>query len=88
MARTPLLHTLRKHLRAALAARNSNTQASKFPVTRRDFLVGLGALTATAALPRAALASARARIAIVGGGIAGLTCALTLADRGIRATVY
>ena len=88
MARTPLLHTLRKHMRAALAVRNSNLQGSKFPVTRRDFLVGLGALTATAALPRVALASARARIAIVGGGIAGLTCALTLADRGIRATVY
>ena len=88
MARTSLLHTLRKHLRTALAARNTNFQASKFPITRRSFLAGLGALTATAALPRVALASARARIAIVGGGIAGLTCALTLADRGIRTTVY
>lgn len=88
MARTPLLHTLRKHVRAALAARNTNPHAAKFPVTRRGFLAGLGALTATAALPRVAWASRRARIAVVGGGIAGLTCALTLADRGIRATVY
>ena len=88
MARTPLLHTLRKHMRAARAARTPTPRASKFPVTRRDFLVGLGALTATTALPRIALASARASIAIVGGGITGLTCALTLADRGIRSTVY
>ena len=93
MARTPLLHALRKFMRAAHAARipevAATRQASKFPVTRRDFLAGLGALTATAALPGIAHASRRdARIAIVGGGIAGLTCALTLADRGIRATVY
>ena len=93
MARTPLLHTLRKLMRAAYAARarrvESPGQVSKYTVTRRDFLAGLGALSATAALPGMAHASDRKpRIAIVGGGIAGLTCALTLADRGIRATVY
>ncbi len=93
MARTPLLHTLRKLMRAAHAARAASVaaprQTAELPVTRRNFLAGVGALTATAAWPGVARASARdARIAIVGGGIAGLTCALTLADRGIRATVY
>ena len=90
MARTPLLHTLRKLMRAAHARRNpAAQQTSSLPVTRRDFLAGLGVLTATAALPGVARASVRdARIAIVGAGMAGLTCALTLADRGIRTTVY
>ena len=90
MARTPLLRTLRKLIRAARARRiEPSAQTSKYTVTRRDFLAGVSALTATAALPGIAHASDRKpRIAIVGGGIAGLTCALTLADRGIRAKVY
>src|SRR5439155_18812445 len=43
-----------------------------------------------AAFGRAALAAtgAPARVAIVGGGIAGLNAALTLQDKGIAATVY
>ncbi|MBI3776134.1 MAG: FAD-dependent oxidoreductase [Gammaproteobacteria bacterium] len=93
MARTPLLQSLRKFIRTAYAARAHSVAApvrtSKHSVTRRDFLAGLGALTATAALPGGVDASPRnARIAIAGGGIAGLTCALMLADRGIRSTVY
>lgn len=95
MARTPLLHSLRKIIRAVYLSRTSSTviaapsKPAKFPLTRRDFLAGLGGLAATAALPDVARASTRdARIAIVGGGIAGLTCALMLADRGIRSTVY
>jgi monoamine oxidase len=38
--------------------------------------------------PGSALAGAGTRIAIVGGGIAGLTAALTLQDRGITSVVY
>ncbi len=34
------------------------------------------------------LSSSRAHIAIVGGGITGLACALALAERGARVTVY
>jgi monoamine oxidase len=62
-------------------------------ITRRDFLAGSAAagaalaLGATAGFARPAQA-AGARIAIVGGGIAGLTTALTLADKGVASTVY
>lgn len=92
MARTPLLRTLQKLIRVAYANRTPSASVPKQSltpsVTRRDFLAGLGALSATAALPGVVRAAAGARIAIVGAGMAGLTCALTLADRGIRATVY
>jgi monoamine oxidase len=60
-------------------------------VTRRELLRGAaGAGAAAVVLARAdeVAARPRARIAIVGGGIAGLTAALTLADRGVPATVY
>lgn len=40
------------------------------------------------AIPRSARASGQPSITIVGGGIAGLTCALTLADAGYDSTVY
>lgn len=62
-------------------------------LTRREFLTGTAALGAAVmfggrlAFPALARA-AGARIAIVGGGIAGLTAALTLADKGVPSTVY
>jgi len=62
-------------------------------LTRREFLTGSAALGAAVmfggrlAFPNLAHA-AEARIAIVGGGIAGLTAALTLADKGVASTVY
>src|ERR671930_2699664 len=40
------------------------------------------------ALARTARAAGAPRIAIVGGGIAGLTAALTLQDKGVYADVY
>ena len=64
-------------------------------LTRRDFLKATGATVGAAALggPISALAaaaqgSATSRIAIIGGGIAGLNAALTLQDAGIGSTVY
>ncbi len=62
-------------------------------ISRRDFLAGSAAAGAALALagttgfaPR--VRAAGPRIAIVGGGIAGLTAALTLADKGVASTVY
>jgi monoamine oxidase len=63
-------------------------------LSRRDFVKWTGAAGAAAAVagPMALAAPARAqgapRIAIVGGGIAGLTAALTLQDNGLYADVY
>jgi monoamine oxidase len=70
--------------RAAAAARGASA------VSRRRFLAGVGAATATLALPRPKLAygGTQPRIAIVGAGISGLSTALTLADAGVASTVY
>src|SRR5207302_5797496 len=64
--------------------------------TRRDLLKVTGAAVGAAAFsgPVAALAATskpsgtQGRIAIIGGGIAGLNAALTLQDAGITSTVY
>lgn len=60
-------------------------------ITRRGVVGALGAGALSAALPRvasAAPAKTQPTIVIVGAGIAGLTCALKLADRGLSSTVY
>jgi len=65
-------------------------------LTRRDFLKVTGAAVGAAALSGPAAATAavarpagtQGRIAIIGGGIAGLNAALTLQDAGITSTVY
>ncbi len=95
MARTPLLHQIRRLLRQhQIASRRNETinslrDIAESRISRRQFVASTTVLATSAALPRGARASKRdPRIAIVGGGIAGLTCALTLADHGIRSTVY
>ena len=79
MARTPLLTEVQR-----LAAHFDRQ------VSRRDFIKVAGAAAGAAAIssPIAAFAGAAPRIAIVGGGIAGLNAALTLQDAGIASTVY
>ena len=56
--------------------------------TRREILAGGAAAAATMMLPRCSRAATQPTIAIVGGGIAGLSCALQLADNGLASTVY
>jgi monoamine oxidase len=68
-------------LRAAARAR-----APRVP--RRAFLAGVAAGALALAGPRRVLAADAPRIAIVGAGLAGLACALELADHGLPATVY
>jgi monoamine oxidase len=79
MARTPLLTEVQR-LAAALDRQ----------VNRREFIKVAGAAVGAAAAsgPLAAFASSPPRIAIVGGGIAGLNAALTLRDAGYASTVY
>jgi monoamine oxidase len=96
MARTRLLRALQQ-----LSAEHS--EAARLGIeleelrdrtySRREILkrgaVGAAAVAiGPAALAREARAASGARIAIVGGGIAGLTAALTLQDKGVYADVY
>src|SRR5262245_38663253 len=98
MARTPLLRSLvnmaRGHRLAAARgvpvdaiAEERAQAAGRRQVSRRGLLAGAGAAAAAMALPRVARAG-QPRIAIVGGGISGLSAALTLADAGVASTVY
>src|SRR5450432_2295297 len=48
--------------------------------------LGVGAAAAT--LPRSAFGKSQPKIVIIGGGIAGVSCALELADQGLASTVY
>jgi monoamine oxidase len=58
-------------------------------ISRRGFLAGLGAGAVLLGAPRIVRAAGAApTIAIVGGGIAGVSCALALADKGLASTVY
>ncbi|HWT12500.1 MAG TPA: NAD(P)/FAD-dependent oxidoreductase [Allosphingosinicella sp.] len=58
-------------------------------ITRRRLLAGLGGTIAASALPRwPAFAQAPLRVAIVGGGLAGLTALDILRARGIEAILY
>jgi monoamine oxidase len=99
MARTPIFGSLQRLARDFRASRATGIPVDELPelravararssMSRRAFLGGGAAALTALALPRAARARRQPSIAIVGGGIAGLTCALALADRGIASTVY
>ena len=100
MARTPLLRAFQKlaeeHRSAAglgISPAELRGMRSEDAYSRRDFLkragvVGAAATVGPLALARCANAAASPRIAIVGGGISGLSAALTLADQGFGSTIY
>ena len=101
MARTPLMRALQRlaweHRAASqlgIEAERLREHAETRGVPRREFLKRASAVGATAAvvgplaLARPARAAAAPRIAIIGGGVAGLAAALTLQDNGVYADVY
>ncbi|TMC52101.1 MAG: FAD-dependent oxidoreductase [Chloroflexi bacterium] len=103
MARSPLLTRLQALFddfeeaeRTGRSLEAVQEERHHMRLTRRDFLKATGATVGAAALsgPAAALAATagrsgtQGRIAIIGGGIAGLNAALTLQDAGITSTVY
>ncbi len=103
MARSPLLRRFQALFedfdeaeRSGRPLRAVREERRQMRLTRRDFLKATGAAVGAAALsgPAAAFAGTvrpsgtQGRIAIIGGGIAGLNAALTLQDAGISSTVY
>ena len=103
MARTPLLRALQRLARdhheadalgiapAELRERRAEGAMTRRELVKRGGLAGAALVLGPAALAgpaRAAIGWNRSRIAIVGGGIAGLSAALRLQDKGIGATVY
>src|SRR5260221_3346047 len=103
MARTPLMQALLRlaseHAEASdrgISVQEVRDQR-RSEISRRDLLKGAGALTAALALTDPfnlaghmfkANASSPPRIAVIGGGIAGLNAALTLQDGGDGSTIY
>ncbi len=102
MARTPLLRAISRLAREHAAAEQLGISVDELrerqeehTYSRTEFLKRTGAVGAAIAtagpagmLARSARAAGGPRIAIIGGGIAGLTAALTLQDKGIASTVY
>src|SRR5262245_38706963 len=98
MARTPLLQSIanlfRIHEEAdrrglpVAAIRDERAERAARGLTRREVLAGSAVALAATALPRVARAAGAPRIAVIGGGISGVSAALTLADAGVACTVY
>ncbi|MFM8620128.1 MAG: flavin monoamine oxidase family protein [Opitutaceae bacterium] len=92
MPHTPLAVFLRRAAQEALASGSGMAGAQpgpSRPLSRRGFLSSTAAATATVPLLRAAGAKAStARVASVGAGLAGLTCAHRLRQAGVTATVF
>jgi monoamine oxidase len=99
VARTPLLRALQRLAEEHRTAERLGIDAAELRGRREDAysrgefvkragLAGAAATLGPTALSRRLQATSSARIAIIGGGIAGLTAALTLADKGIRSDVY
>src|SRR5688500_8289446 len=76
-------HAIRELQAEARQRSQDDPERSGSAFTRRALLGAAGTVLTTMALPRPARATRAPHIAIVGGGIAGLTCALHLADAGI-----
>jgi monoamine oxidase len=101
VARTPLLRAFQRLAAEHRAAEELGIAPAELrrpredaSLSRRELLKRAGVAGAAVAVAGPTAFAARAgaatapRIAIVGGGIAGLSAALTLADKGVAATVY
>src|SRR5580765_950824 len=97
MARTPLLRAFQRLAAEQRAAERLGIPPAELRgerYSRGEFLKRAGVTGAAVAvagptlLARRASAATAPRIAIVGAGISGLAAALSLADSGVRATVY
>ncbi|MCC2655100.1 MAG: amine oxidase [Panacagrimonas sp.] len=99
MSRTPVFRRLLQALDLAASSLDSKEETSEFlqraretSRDRRRVLAGLGGGAMAAALPATAFAipkvDTKLRVAIVGAGLAGLSCADQLARNGVRASLF
>lgn len=104
MPKTPLLRALKKLFHDAHAARDLGVGLGTLhdmrledqqrqgltsrSMSRRAAMAALGSAGLAFGLPKPARAKGQPTVTIVGAGIAGLACALELADRGLASTVY
>ena len=96
MARTPLLRAFQRLAAEHRAAERlgippaelRDERYSRGEFLRRAGVTGAVAVAGPTLLAGRAPAMTAPRIAIVGGGISGLTAALSLADAGVGATIY
>jgi monoamine oxidase len=100
MPKTPLLRGLKKLFMDAhrmrrsgvplsgLAEQRHEARSNDALIPRRRVMTAIGTGALAAALPRPVFAKSQPKIVIVGGGIAGLTCALKLADKGLTSSIY
>src|SRR5262245_51112182 len=92
MARGPLMWSLvslaRRHAAAPAPRHSAGGARPSLSLTRRQFVAAMAGLGVAACGHRVPSATRRPPVAIVGGGIAGLTAALTLKEAGIPAVVY
>ena len=96
MPHTPLAKMLRHAVSVVAESSQRNCETSRIlqerAGSRREFIRKVSVATAAAAFAPTLRAgpskASRARVVIVGGGLAGLTCAYRLKRAGINATVY
>ena len=92
MPHTPLAKLLRHAASTAAQSERRDTTVDDTAMSRREFVRTISAATAGLALPSSLFGARQvttsARVAVVGAGLAGLTCAYRLKRSGINATVY
>jgi monoamine oxidase len=96
MARTPIFQRLEQLISGFMEQENqreTTRDSDHQNVSRRTLLMGIGAVAGAAVFNAPEFASAATttttpRIAVIGGGISGLSAAMTLKDAGYAATVY
>ncbi len=91
---SPLMAELRRRAAERRAALRGGSPPPEPGLSRRELLARAGALGGAAVLATPAATAARrvsahdTRVVVVGAGLAGLTCAHRLAQRGIHVTVF
>src|SRR5947208_2779470 len=87
--RSPLFQHVKRLFHTARLKRQGRSVTPRPGLSRREFLAGTAAgLLAAYTRPTRAAASPNPRIAVVGGGIAGLNATYLLSQAGFQVTCY